>query len=143
MKGPILPVGSGETQSVDSAEWNARLEVAQSASEARMVDRDAATASAHKAGGVDPKEMDKLRKVSQDFESVFLSYMMKVGRESGMKGGFLGHSEGEEIFTGMRDDELAKHMAKAGGIGLSKLLVEQLSRTLQEQARKRDLAVEG
>jgi flagellar protein FlgJ len=132
--GAITPDSSG----LDTAgELSMRLETAESANEAQRVGADAATARAAKAGQVDPKEMAQLRKVSQDFESLFLSYMMKVGRQSGAKGGFWGQTEGEQIFTEMRDDELAKHMAKAGGIGLSKLLVEQLTRTLQAQAKRR------
>ncbi len=89
------------------------------------------------AGGVAPADLARLRKVSQDFESLFLSYMMKVGREASFKSeGFFARGEGEKIFTDMRDDELAKHMAKAGGIGLADLIVEQLSRTLRDQARE-------
>jgi len=115
---------------------------AQSASQVRAL----AYASSAKAGAnaaVDPKEIERLRKVSQDFESLFLSYMMKVGREASMKGDLMGHSQGEEIFTEMRNDELAKHMAAAGGIGLAKLLVEQLTRTLQQQANKNAESVES
>lgn len=137
----LSPVSAPQDQPVDTAAWSARIETAQSAMQAQALSQDAASGAQKSAGaGVDPREMARLRKVSQDFESVFLSYMMKVGRESGMKGGFMGHTEGEEIFTEMRDDELAKHMAHAGGIGLSKLLVEQLTRTLQEQARRQSAA---
>ncbi|HTB22758.1 MAG TPA: rod-binding protein [bacterium] len=142
MTRPVSPLVSSDFQAPDlSAEWSTRMETAQAASEARAVGMDAEAAKATK--GVDPKQLDQLRKVSQDFESVFLSYMMKVGRDTTSKGGFWGHSQGEEIFTSMRDDELAKHMAKAGGIGLAKLLVEQLTRTLQEQANNAKAASEG
>jgi flagellar protein FlgJ len=142
MTRPVTPLASSDFQAPDlSAEWTTRMETAQASSEARAVGMDAEAAKAAK--GVDPKQLDQLRKVSQDFESVFLSYMMKVGRDTTAKGGFWGHSQGEEIFTSMRDDELAKHMAKAGGIGLAKLLVEQLTRTLQEQASKAKAASEA
>jgi flagellar protein FlgJ len=143
-------MGQDPGLSAASESLSSRMDAAQSAMESQKVAADAASvqdlgaqartqagaAGARPVGTVDPKEMARLRSVSQDFESLFLSYMMKVGRESGMKGGFWGQTEGEQIFTDMRDDELAKHMAKAGGIGLSKLLVEQLTRTLQMQANR-------
>lgn len=137
----IGPIPSSDAQSTDiSQQVMSRLETAQSANEAQRLSNDAQAVQGAGAK-VDPREMAKLRKVSQDFESLFLSYMMKVGRESGLKTTFMGgHSQGEEIFTEMRDDELAKHMANAGGIGLSKLLVEQLGRTLQEQAARQAAA---
>ncbi len=137
MTRPVQPLGpmdpslglpaSGAVDAVDSG--FSRLEQVRLGADARQARTAAST------GRVDPKELASLRKASQDFESLFLSYIMKVGREATLKGGFMGHSQGEEIFTEMRDDELAKHMAHAGGIGLAKLLVEQLSRTLAAQAR--------
>ncbi len=83
---------------------------------------------------MDPKEAAKLQKVSKDFESIFLGYMMKTMRESVAKGGLWGDSQGEQIFSEMRDEELSKGMANAGGIGLSRLLVEQLKQSLKTSA---------
>jgi flagellar protein FlgJ len=132
-------LSSADSAGLDGgADLSARLDLAQSASQAGGVAFDAAAVKAKAGDGVDPRQIAQLRKVSQDFESVFLSYMMKVGRDTTSKGSFWGHTQGEEIFTEMRDDELAKNMAKAGGIGLADLLVEQLTRTLQEQARRKD-----
>jgi Rod binding domain-containing protein len=144
MSREIAPIPSVDAQSSGAAAaWSDRLETARAANEAQVVSHDASVAqSAKGAVGADPKELARLRKVSQDFESLFLSYMMRVGRESGMKGGFMGQTQGEQIFTEMRDDELAKHMANAGGIGLSKLLVEQLTRTLQQQAQRQAAPVQ-
>jgi flagellar protein FlgJ len=134
---PIMGLSSADSPGLDGgADLSARLDLAQSASQAGGVAFDAAAIKAKAGDGVDPQQIAQLRKVSQDFESVFLSYMMKVGRDTTSKGSFWGHTQGEEIFTEMRDDELAKNMAKAGGIGLANLLVEQLTRTLQEQARR-------
>ncbi|HTA17195.1 MAG TPA: rod-binding protein [bacterium] len=137
MTRPIMGLSSADSPGLDGgADLSARLDLAQSASQAGGVAFDAAAIKAKAGDGVDPQQIAQLRKVSQDFESVFLSYMMKVGRDTTSKGSFWGHTQGEEIFTEMRDDELAKNMAKAGGIGLANLLVEQLTRTLQEQARR-------
>jgi flagellar protein FlgJ len=80
---------------------------------------------------MDPKEAAKLQKVSRDFESIFLAYMLKTMRSSVDKGGLIPESQGEQIFSEMRDEEFSKGMANAGGIGLSRLLVEQLKQSLK------------
>ena len=72
----------------------------------------------------------RLEKVTQDFESIFLAYMLKTMRQAVPKSDFLGQSQAHEIFTEMRDEELAKGMAQAGVIGLSRLMVDQLKRQL-------------
>ena len=90
-------------------------------------------ARAAAAGKMDPKETARLQKVSKDFESIFLAYMLKTMRQSVDKGGLVEESQGEEIFGEMRDEELSKGMANAGGIGLSRLLVEQLKQSIQTQ----------
>jgi Rod binding domain-containing protein len=140
----VAPLPAPDSAPLEStAAWSSQLDSAQADSQARGIGADASAAKAQAGQGLDPKQIDKLRKVSQDFESVFLSYMMKVGRDTSMKGTFMGHTQGEEIFTEMRDDELAKHMASAGGIGLAKLLVEQLTRTLQQQAIRQNPGVDA
>lgn len=140
----IAPIPAPDSAPLEStAALSSQLETSSEDAQARGISMDASVAKSQAAQGVDPKELAKLRKVSQDFESVFLSYMMKVGRDTSMKGTFMGHTQGEEIFTEMRDDELAKHMAGAGGIGLAKLLVEQLTRTLQQQAIRQNPGVDA
>ena len=127
--------GIDALQSPNLSAWNARLEAAQSARGAAELQRTADSLNAAVAtGGKYPKELAQLRKVTRDFESVFLSYMMKTMKEAIPKNDFLGQSEGEKIFTEMKDDELAKGMAKAGGIGLGKLLEQQLIHSLRSVA---------
>jgi flagellar protein FlgJ len=88
-------------------------------------------ASAKAAGKMEPGEAAKLQKVSKDFESIFLAYLMKTMRQAVPKSDFMGQSQAEQIFGEMRDEELSKGMAEAGGIGLSRLLVEQLKKSLE------------
>lgn len=124
--------GIDALQSPSMSAWSARLEAAQSARGAAEVQQAADSLNAAASGSdKDPKELAQLRKVSRDFESIFLSYMMKTMKEAIPKNDFLGQSEGEKIFTEMKDDELAKGMAKAGGIGLGKLLEQQLIHSLR------------
>lgn len=135
--GSSLGQGAGSLQ---QAGWSAKLEAAQAARQEQAVQQSAAALQGGKARGMDAAELAKLRKVSQDFESVFLAYLMRSGRQSVPKGGWLGETPGEKIFTEMRDDELAKRMSQAGGIGLSRLLMEQLTRSLQQQQRPQSAA---
>jgi flagellar protein FlgJ len=72
----------------------------------------------------------KLVKVSRDFESIFLGYMLKTMRDTVPKGGLLDSSNEQEIFTSMHDEELAKSLSQAGGIGLGRMMVEQLKKSI-------------
>jgi flagellar protein FlgJ len=131
--------GLGGIQSPNMAGFEARLQAAQ------MGRLDAEVKQA--AGAVDklrtetagsakmePKEAARLQKVSRDFESIFLAYMLKTMRQSVDKGGLMGESQGEEIFGEMRDEEFSKGMANAGGIGLGRLLMDQLKQSLKTSA---------
>jgi len=120
--------GMENAASPDLSAWSARLEAAQAARGEAEVQKAAAQLNGAKGpqAAKDPKQLAQLRKVSQDFESLFLAYMMKTMKAALPKSEFLGQSEGEKIFTEMKDEELAKGMAKAGGIGLAKLLEQQI-----------------
>jgi flagellar protein FlgJ len=124
----------GGPSSISTGAFEARL---QNASMGRLEAqvRQAAGAvdqvKAQATSKMDPKEAAKLQKVSRDFESIFLAYMLKTMRGTVEKGGLLPANEGEQIFSDMRDEEVSKGMANAGGIGLSRLLVEQLKQSLK------------
>lgn len=128
--------GVGSIQSPNMAAFEARLQAAQMGRLDAELQKAASTADKLKAEAkgaatLDPNEAARLQKVSRDFESIFLAYMLKTMRQSVQKGGLMGESQSEEIFSEMRDEELSKGMANAGGIGLSKLLVEQLQQSLK------------
>jgi Rod binding domain-containing protein len=72
----------------------------------------------------DPKEADR---VSREFEAMFLSSMLQpvfagLKTSKGLFGG--GHAE--ETFTAMLVDEYGKVMAKAGGVGIAKMVRDQI-----------------
>ncbi len=71
--------------------------------------------------------MKQIAKVSRDFESIFLGYMLKQMRKTIPPDPLFGNSQAKEIFHEMYDDETAKELAKAGGIGLAAVLTKQLS----------------
>ena len=59
-----------------------------------------------------------LLKASQEFESYFVSYMLKVMRETVPQGELTANKMGE-MFYSFYDEEIGKRAAQAGGIGLS------------------------
>lgn len=79
----------------------------------------------------------KLRKACQDFESVFIAYMLKTMRETVPKNDLFGDRSKEEIFQGMMDDEMSKEIAKSDSMGLSDMLYAQLSQQFLNQEKNR------
>ena len=130
-------IGSVSNGAASLGGFDARLQAAQMGRLQAQVQEAAGAADkvrAESAGKMDPKETARLQKVSKDFESIFLAYMLKTMRQSVDKeDGLVEESQGEQIFGEMRDEELSKNMANAGGIGLSRLLVEQLKQTIETQ----------
>lgn len=76
------------------------------------------------------REDEQLRKVCQDFESMFLYLMMKEMRKTVPETKLFHGGRAEEIFRDMMDEELSKDMAKgsSGGLGIGSMLYQQLKR---------------
>lgn len=77
---------------------------------------------------------EKLRQACEGFESIFIQKMWEQMRGTVPKEGYL-HSREEEMYQSMFDQEFAKKMASAGGIGLGDMLYEQLSMKLGDAGR--------
>lgn len=71
---------------------------------------------------------ENLKKVSQEFESFFIYYMLKEMRKTVPQVSMFHGGRAEEIFQGMMDEQLSLELSKAGGIGLAPVLYQQLSR---------------
>ena len=114
--------------SASSASFDAMLQEAQRASQnAKNAEAagDTATAAA--------KEDKALREACKGFEALFLNMMYREMRATVHEGGLFGEDNATKIFEDMRDSEMAKQMAEAGGIGLGDMLYKQLA----PQATKR------
>ena len=68
----------------------------------------------------------KLEKACSDFESIFITYMLKSMRTAVTEDGFLGNSNESKIIRSMFDENLALGMSKGKGMGLGKMLFENL-----------------
>lgn len=80
----------------------------------------------------DPKAADK---VSREFEAMFLSSMLQpvfAGLKSGK--GMFGGGHAEETWTAMLVDEYGKVMAKSGGVGIAKMVRDQILQMQEVEA---------
>ena len=77
--------------------------------------------------GDGPGEGEGLEKASQQFESLLLNFMIREMRSTVPESGLFPRSMAEEMYTSMLDEELAGVMAERGGIGISRILIDQLS----------------
>ncbi len=84
-----------------------------------------APAAAAPAGTADPG----LKASCDGMEALFIQHMLTEMRKTVPRSGLLDGGRAEEIYTAMMDGELAGQMAASGGLGLSSVLYEQLSRS--------------
>ena len=69
----------------------------------------------------------QLEKACRGFESLFVNYLMQQMRDTVPESGFLGGGQAEKIYTTMLDGEVSKTISDQRGIGLAKLLYDQMS----------------
>lgn len=76
-----------------------------------------------------------LEEVASQFEALFLQQMMKSMRDAVPKGDLM-NSDHMETFQSMADQQMSLRLSREGGIGLARMLVEQLqTRGLVSEAR--------
>ena len=80
----------------------------------------------------------QLQNVCNEMESLFINYLFKAMRATIDKSGFISGGRAEEIFTSLLDVELSRKISAAGGIGISKILLEQLG---DRKIRRNDLGL--
>ncbi|MDD4570083.1 MAG: rod-binding protein [Tepidanaerobacteraceae bacterium] len=70
----------------------------------------------------------ELKSACQQFESIFLNYMLKSMRDTIPDGGLFEKGVTFDIVQSMHDQALAEEISSSGGIGLAQQLYEQLSK---------------
>lgn len=106
-----------------------------SAEKARQLQRQASGAGT----GLSEKQLKQARKVSQDFEALFVGMMMKSMRETVGKDKLTGGGHGEEVYRSMLDQEYATAAAKRGGLGLAPMIEKEIIRQeSRNSVKKRD-----
>ncbi|MDY7037217.1 MAG: rod-binding protein [Thermodesulfobacteriota bacterium] len=68
----------------------------------------------------------KLKQTCADFESLLLTYLLKSMRTTIPEDGIIGNTHEGKIIKSMFDENMAMGIARSGGIGLGKILFEQL-----------------
>ena len=76
---------------------------------------------------VETKDAARLEQACKDFESLFISQMMKQMRKTVPENGLFDGGRGEKIFTEMLDGEVAKSISNHRGLGLAATMYRQLS----------------
>ncbi|GAB4336210.1 MAG: hypothetical protein Kow0037_17110 [Calditrichia bacterium] len=77
-----------------------------------------------------PRDEAELQKTAEDFEALFVNFLLKSMRKTVMKSGLLDTGLGGEIWQGVFDSELSRVVAKNRQLGIAEMLVKQLSQQL-------------
>lgn len=72
----------------------------------------------------------KIKEVSQQFEAIFLQFMLRSMRQSVQKSGLLDGGNAEKIYREMLDAQYATKMSQTDELGISKMLEKQLYKTM-------------
>ncbi len=73
------------------------------------------------------QETLRLRQTCREFESVFVAYLLKEMRATVDKSGLVDGGQSEQLYQSLMDTEIAREVSNAGGLGLAKMLYEQLA----------------
>ena len=74
------------------------------------------------------QDSKQLMEACQQFEAYFLHQMIKGMRATVPKSDLFEKSFGREVYEDMLDEKYSQEMSRAGGIGLAKLLYEDLTK---------------
>src|SRR5262245_48603988 len=77
-------------------------------------------------GRAEGMDRESIHRAGKEFEGYFISYLLKVMRETVPKG-FLNNKYGDQ-FLSFYDQELGRIAAEGGGIGLGRFIEEHLQR---------------
>ncbi len=81
-----------------------------------------------------PQQVARIQKASQDFEAMALGQMLAPMFETvDASKGVFGGGSGEQAWKPMMVNELGKQMAKSGGVGLARPVMEQMMRMQEAQ----------
>ncbi len=78
------------------------------------------------------KQEKELQEVSSQFESLFVNQLLATMRDSIPESDLLPDSHGEKVFHSMLDREYAKIVSKSNGLGLGKMVYEELKPQLEK-----------
>ena len=78
------------------------------------------------AGKTGEAKSDELKNATQEFEAIFVSYLLKVMRSTVEPADTEGSSSGKDIYLDLFDNEIALNIARTRGLGIGEMMYEQL-----------------
>jgi len=75
-----------------------------------------------------PKSQYEIQKAAQDFEAVMLNMVIKAMWKTIPESGLFENNNATQIYEGLMHSSLSEEMARNGGMGIAKVLYQQLSR---------------
>jgi flagellar protein FlgJ len=79
---------------------------------------------------------DEIRKVAEEFESLFLGIVLKSMRDTVQDSGLLGNSNATKIYTSMLDDEYSKIIASNRHTGIAESIENFLKGQTKAEGHK-------
>ena len=76
-------------------------------------------------------QKQKLRKACEDFEAIMVTYLFKSMHETTLKADTEEFGSGRDLYEGMMDEAVASQLSHHQGLGLGKLLYQQLAHGLE------------
>jgi murein DD-endopeptidase MepM/ murein hydrolase activator NlpD len=87
---------------------------------------------AHAQGAEGETRLRELKKATQEFEAVFIGYMLKVMRSTVEPADDEGGALGKDVYLSMFDQEIALQMARNSSLGIGEMMYRQLEQTVKE-----------
>jgi murein DD-endopeptidase MepM/ murein hydrolase activator NlpD len=91
--------------------------------------------SAHSANLPVEKRNEELKKASQEFEALFVSYLLKVMRSTVQQSDEETGSLGKETYLEMFDQEIGLHIARSQSLGIGEMLYRKLAEKDESEPR--------
>jgi Rod binding domain-containing protein len=82
--------------------------------------------------GVSRAEAEKVRQAARDFEALMLGQMLRSMRQASLPGSSPLTGQGQRLYQEVMDDEVARTLAKSGGLGLADMIARDLLRRAPE-----------
>ena len=86
-------------------------------------------------GDIPRTEDAALKRLSEEFESIFIGEMLKQMCSASFESGLFGNSRASKIYREIYDETLAGEMAGSGGIGLGRIIYDELKASGSHKAR--------
>ncbi len=79
------------------------------------------------------RALEELKKATEEFEAIFINSMLKAMRNTIIESNLFPEQAGKDVYRAMMDEYLAKEISRSGGVGISRMLFEELSKYMGEE----------